>query len=742
MEKYGNLLKYAPFVLTGISILALMTATILEKTCGTGFVMDHIYTSPAFILLWMLIAASGCILLFKRKTHKRIAVFGIHIAFLLILAGALTTHLWGLQGTLHLRQDEVPARSFTLKDGKSCNLPFTIRLNSFHVEYHPGTFAPMDFISTITIEQAGTQQEGTVAMNQIYTYHNYRFYQSGYDADEQGTTLSVSYDPYGISITYTGYLLLLISLLLFFAERKSHFYQLVHHPLLRKGFACCTFLLISGYTHAGNNPPAVLPISLAQQFGDLYVYYNNRICPLQTMAKDFTTKLYGKTNYKGYTPEQVLTGWFFFYDDWKHEPMIRIKGTNIQKMLDINGKYACLADFADFSGYKLEAALRETTENTTRKNIENANEKFNIISMATTGSLFKIYPYKGQNPQLPVWYSLADRLPEDMPNEQWIFIRKSMDYVAEMIAAKQYKEASILLDKIRSYQQKEASGVLPSNLLFVAEKTYNRMGSSRMVAIICILLGIISFVIVCKQVVMQAPGYLPPFLPMLFLGILLAYLSVAIILRGYISGHIPLSNGFETMQFMAWCSILLTLFLHRKFKLALPFGFLLCGLALMVASMGESNPQITPLIPVLSSPLLSIHVMAIMVAYSLFAFIMLNGLTAIIMHYVRYDCSTQIKRLQLISHLMLYPAVFLLAAGIFVGAVWANQSWGRYWGWDPKEVWALITMLVYAAALHTNPIYCLQKPMTFHIFSVIAFLSVIITYFGVNFLLGGLHGYA
>jgi ABC-type transport system involved in cytochrome c biogenesis permease subunit len=193
------------------------------------------------------------------------------------------------------------------------------------------------------------------------------------------------------------------------------------------------------------------------------------------------------------------------------------------------------------------------------------------------------------------------------------------------------------------------------------------------------------------------------------------------------------------MQFMAWCCAALSLLLYRRVGIiSLPAGLLICGFALMVAGFGESNPQITQLMPVLASPLLSIHVVLIMMSYALFAFIMCNGVTALIMSHK----SEQVERLRRISLLALYPALFMLAVGIFIGAVWANQSWGTYWSWDPKETWALITMLIYAMLLHDNSLKPLRKPLTFHIYAVLAFVAVLMTYFGVNFVLGGMHSYA
>jgi ABC-type transport system involved in cytochrome c biogenesis permease subunit len=225
---------------------------------------------------------------------------------------------------------------------------------------------------------------------------------------------------------------------------------------------------------------------------------------------------------------------------------------------------------------------------------------------------------------------------------------------------------------------------------------------------------------------------------MIILVLSLAYLTTSLVLRWIISGHVPMSNGFETMQFMAWVTMVLTLLFQRKMVLVLPFGILTAGLALMVASFGESNPQITQLMPVLASPLLSIHVAVIMMAYALLAFLMLGGVMALTL---RRD-HNMVERLHVVGQIILYPAVFLLTTGVFIGAIWANVSWGTYWSWDPKETWALITLIVYALPLHSRSLKAFSKPMFFHYYCIIAFLSVIITYFGVNFILGGMHSYA
>ena len=215
----------------------------------------------------------------------------------------------------------------------------------------------------------------------------------------------------------------------------------------------------------------------------------------------------------------------------------------------------------------------------------------------------------------------------------------------------------------------------------------------------------------------------------------LCALAFAYALRWYVAGHVPMSNGFETMQFMALVVLIMACLLRRRFALMTPFGFLLSSFALLVAHLGQSDPQITNLMPVLSSPWLSLHVSVVMMGYSLLAFTMLNGVMALVVR-------RQAEALMYLSRLMLYPAVFMLGAGIFLGVVWANQSWGSYWSWDPKETWALITFMIYAVAFHVQSLPALQKPRLFHIFMVAAFVTVLMTYFGVNFLLGGMHSYA
>lgn len=747
-----KLLKRTAFSLLGILLLILTIATILEKIYGTDFVNEYIYSSVPFVILWGVTAITSLLYIIKSKLHRQPVIFLLHLSLLFILAGAFTTWIYGEQGTMRVRQGEQQT-SFTDSKGISHQLPFSITLNQFEIIYYKGTLAPMDFISHISVadKDCHRQIQGKVSMNHIFSYQHYRFYQSGYSEDNEGSVFSVSHDPYGIGITYAGYTLLLLSTVFFFFSPQSRFRQLLKSPLLHRSLTVIlllfAFSLNSNFLKANSPSPKVLPREVAEHFGDLYILYNNRICPLQTFARDFTIKLYGSSSYKGLTPEEVLTGWLFYYDSWKNEPIIRIKSNEARKLLEIEGNYARLKDYiSTINEYKLEKMMnhiRSGEQVTDKRGIEEADEKFNIINLVCTGAMMKIFPCRNIAGKTLEWYSQSDQLPQDMDNDKWVFIRKSMSYVNEMIVMKKYNDACLLLEKIKKYQQKECDGLLPADNKFKAEKIYNQFDYSKSVAMACICIGLICFIYYCHCMASQKRTSRKVIIILnILLWIVFTYLSAAICLRGYVSNHLPLSNGFETMQFMAWCTLLLTFLLQRKFAMLLPFGFLLCGLTLMVSMLGESNPQITQLMPVLQSPLLSIHVVVIMIAYSLLAFIMLNGVTAVILHQSQKECKEQIERLQIISQIILYPAIFLLAIGIFIGAVWANVSWGRYWGWDPKEVWALITMLVYALALHPRSLPWFHRTMFFHVFCITAFITVLITYFGVNFLLGGMHSYA
>lgn len=723
-----------------IMLVILATATVVEKINGTPTARAWFYDNIAFVALWTAIAVSGMCYLLLRKMWKRPSVMLLHLSLLVILAGAGITWFTALHGKMQAITGQA-INVFRTSDGEQHILPFTVTLESFDIQTYPGTPAPMDFVSQIQVNDGkGTIANGTVSMNKVFSHHGYRFYQSGYDAEGRGAIFSVAHDPWGIGVTYAGYGLLLIGMIAVLIDHRTAFRALLRHPALKRDTTVVAIAILSSI--AAGAQPKTLPRDVANSMGDLYILHNNRICPFQTFAREFTAKLYGKTSYKGLTAEQVASGWIFYYDDWKNEPMIKVKNGNVRHLLNIDVKYASLEDFyrTVSSGAMQQAidSLQTIDDQATIRALGEADERYQIANMVAAGTMIKLFPLNHQGKL--EWYSHGSLdIPHDIDDGKWIFMRNGMDYLYEMVAARDWDGAHQFITKLKKYQVKECDALLPSDTAFKAEKVYNSMEWDRPLSMALATLGIILFIITCRCVARSHK--LPRWVRVTAITVLvfsLLYLTTALILRWIVSGHVPMSNGFETMQFMAWATVFITLLSGKKSMLVLPFGILTAGLALMVASFGESNPQITQLMPVLMSPLLSVHVAVIMIAYALLAFLMLGSLMAFIL---RRD-QAMVERLQVVEQIILYPAVFLLTAGVFIGAIWANVSWGRYWSWDPKEVWALITLIIYALPLHGQSLPLFRKPMFFHGYCIIAFLSVLITYFGVNFILGGLHSYA
>lgn len=718
------------FGLAGLLTLSLITATLVEKLYGSDTAFTAIYHSPWMIALWAVSAACSLFYLILRHRALSFPATGLHAALLLILAGAAVTYMWGEQGKLTLEKDAPAADSFILDEGGRAPLPFSISLDRAVIEYYPGTSTPMDYASLVYITPSCpvTGPEGPVllriSMNKILDIDGYRFYQTS--IGENSSTLSVSHDPWGIAITYGGYLLLLVSMVSFFFQRKSRF-----RALSRRAALPALLLILTNIPAMGQSPdnlPPTIPRALAARLGKVSLYWGDRVMPLQTMARDFCMKVHGSYSYRGLTAEQVVAGWLFYYDAWKHEPFIRVEGEEASRLLGLNGsRHASLKDFYSPLGYKLEHAVAGDLAD---RKLRDTDSRVALVTMVCTGSAFRVFPIcpdgdtgAGIPVNTPVgWLSFADRPPVTASDEDYIFISTILDRISREIAGRQWKNAADEITRLREFQARTA----PAGTRLNAELLYNRSGSPLIPGIAALIIGLAGFLPVRKHPRMYSAAAL----------LLLLWVSGILGLRWYVGRHLPLSNGYETMLLMGWLSLAAALvFLsgHRN-RIAGSAALTVAGLSLMVAMMGRAGATVSPLMPVLASPLLSIHVLLVMASYSLLAIIAI--LSAVTL------CKHNPENTPRLCALLLYPAVFLLAAGIFVGAVWANQSWGRYWGWDPKETWALITLLVYALPLHSAsfPLFRRQRPLA--IYLLLAFLSVLMTYFGVNYFLTGLHSYA
>ena len=703
-----SMTKKITLVLYLLLITVLAVATLVEHSLGSAFVAEHIYHSVPFILLW---GALGVLMFFSlwKKTFLQVwPKILLHLSFLVILAGALTTYLTSRKGMMHLRMGEP---SFQYMEGESRlirSLPFTLELDTFYIDYYPGTDAPADYVSVVKVEThlnppykgglvgsqhilspslTGRDGEGLLlSMNNILSHKGYRLYQSSYDEDCRGTWLGVNYDPWGTAITYAGYLMLLISMIGLMVHPRGGF-----RKLLRKVVSfTILFAFTSGTFAQETQKLPIIPLEEAEEKTDMQVIYHDRVVPLNTLARDFVKKLYGKDSFSGLTAEQILLSWQRHPQEWAYVPAIKIKSEELRARLGLSGEYARMVDLFAQGDYRLRQWWQTDNDGNKpsplQKAITETDEKVALILMLQRGTLIRPLPQDGSVEPLSETRLKAELLYNSIPFTKILFMFNLT--------------MGIILLWTLPLTPPQGRGVNGSAKHFTSSP-WRRSGWG----------------------------------PKAGMGFALLFHLSGYLLRWYIGGRIPLSNGYETMQFLALCIMAFALLISRRYRQAVGFGFLLSGFTLLVSYLGEMNPQITPLMPVLVSPWLSLHVSVIMMSYALFAFILLNGVWALCV-------PREAERLMTYSRLMLYPAVFLLTAGIFIGAVWANVSWGRYWGWDPKEVWALITMLIYALPLHTDSLPWFRKPRFFHIYTIAAFLSVLITYFGVNFFLGGMHSYA
>lgn len=735
MNKLRNIILIVGAIIT----LVMMAATLIESQKGSDFAGTNIYRSWWFVALWGIFAIMACAYTLKRKLYKRLPIMMIHVAFIVILLGAFTSWLTSESGSIHIRKGST-TKTMELNDESIKTLNFSIKLKDFKVINYPGTDAPMDYISEIVIDNEPID----ISMNNIGTYKGYRFLQAGYDSDMQGTRLGVYHDPWGIAITYIGYFLLFISLIMTLFSKKTRMrglYQKAINMQTLKAILVALLLAIPSLSQQINAQQRVkMDKDLANEFGKICVLYNSRICPINTVAINFVSKLSGKPTWDGLSANEIFMGWVFDVSDWEHEKMIEIKDKEVQAILGIKDKWASFDDFWNqYNEYKLEKPLAEANykgDKARLKKLREVDEKFNVIRMLYNGEMLRMFPYTTKEGNI-VWLSPGERNKYGkLPGKEWNFVRRSMDITAENILGGNKEQASILLGKIYDYQHIRGAAVIPSTPAVYAELTYNTINTQRwpiMLYLTLSLLLIIASTIWAKKeakTILVNKG---------LIAIMLIHTTILLLLRWVVSGHLPMSNGYETMQFMAWAVLIVTLISQKRFPIILRFGPLLSAFALLVAMITDDNPQITQLMPVLQSPLLSLHVMVIMFSYALFGLMALIGIQGLVAH--QQKATNKEEQLAALSLFLLYPATALLTIGIFIGAIWANVSWGRYWGWDSKEVWALITMLIYAVPLH-GEIKWIKQPLHAHIYMLLAFLSVLMTYFGVNYFLAGMHSYA
>lgn len=663
--------------------MVLAAASFVEDARGTDLANQYIYHHAWFCVAWATWVACALYVVVRKRLWKRPAVFALHISLVCILAGAFLTFVSGKKGFIHLRTGGTTFLFVEQESRRTVPMPFVLRLDTFRVECYPATDMPMDYVSSVSClsMDGNLLKQADISMNHVLKFEGYRLYQSSYDEDGQGSIFSVNYDPWGTPVTYLGYVCMAISMIGVLLSRRSAFCKLLKHPLLRAG-AAFLFLSLWIFPAGAALPDKVLVAQAeADSLSTTQVVYQGRVTLFNTLSNDFLKKIHGRNTFEGLSSDRVMGSWMKHSEYWRTVRIIKIKDKELRKALGIEGKYASVADLTDGGNHRLANLRKRGFEyggkpSAMQKALMEADEKVALIDMMIGGALVKPVPDDDS----------IERLPSVKVQAEWWYNHIPFGKISFMFSL--------------------CMGVLSLGWLMHRALSERLSGCKRVATMFRLML--------LAACVFHAAGYL---------------------LRWYIGGRIPLGNGFETMQFMALCVLSVAFLLRHRFFFVVPFGFLLSGFVLLVAYLGQMNPQITPLMPVLNSPWLSVHVSFIMMAYALLAFIWMNGILGLCWH-------RETERLMLFSRLLLYPAVFFMGVGIFIGAVWANVSWGRYWAWDPKEVWALITFMVYAVPFHTESLPWFHNSRHYHLYMVLAFLCVVMTYWGVNTLLGGMHSYA
>lgn len=754
------MVKKIIFILYILVLVCMAAATIVEKSQGTDYAHAHYYGAWWFILIWAVLAALGAFYIIKRKV-KCASTLALHLSFIIILLGALLTHVSAKRGMIHLRIGQ-PTDTYMAQDEeqgmKEEKLPFSLCLKKFEAKMHDGTNAVADYSSKFTVIDGDDKSEGEVSMNNIYSHRSYRLYQSSYDEDGKGSVLAINADPYGIPVTYTGYALLFISLVWMLFDPKGGYRKLLKSPLLKKGALMTALILSMGNIqtlHAesatGNLQNAVLPKETAEKFGELHILYNDRICPVQTFALDFCKKIYGARSYQGLTAEQVLSGWVFYGNTWANEPFIKIKSGEMKSAMNLPD-YASLNTFfnREMGGYTIGQYVQEYYNGQQDKFHQQAADidgKIQIIMELREGISLKVLPYTfTKNVKATkdhsfikagttTWFSPVDKLPQAVEQQHALYIRNVFSLLYGDVKAGNTSRVNEFFIKMKKYQEVSSGNSLPTATQYKAERINNAFPFATILFMANLTLGFIAlFYTIYRMTKKREIKALNIALPIL-LGVSFLALTFGLALRWIISGNIPMSNGYESMLTVAWFVMLISILMQLRIRIVMVFGFLISGFFLLVSHINQMDPAIGQMMPVLNSPLLSIHVSIIMMSYALLSLTFICGIMGICMQ-------SHAEELQTLSRIFLYPALTAMGFGIFIGAIWANVSWGNYWSWDSKETWALITFMIYAVVVHTQSLPIFRKPLTYHIYISLAFLSIAMTYFGVNYFLTGMHSYA
>ena len=742
-----------------VFIVAQISATLM-KTDTDAWV--NVYGTLWFEIIMWVLGLNLIGVMFKYKTYKKIPVFVLHLSILVILLGAAITRYFGYEGQLFLRNGDVKGEVVVIKnkahpsDKEVVKLGFKIKLDKFVMRKYPGSMMPSSYDSYVTVIDGKKSFPFHIYMNHILVYKGYRFYQASYFPDEQGSILSVNHDP-GMWVTYFGYILLAIGFFWSMIYKKSRFRMTVK-KLQKSGlFAFLLFFLVfpSASKAMSIDEYAKKSVNTAKEFSTILVQQNGRVKPMDTLDLDIVHKITKKSKMLGMNYNQLITGMLSYPEIFQNVPIIYIGHPKIRKKLGIKGKYAPYNIFFGSDGNLKYSKVINHAFNTPDKDRTTLqrewikiNERVYVTYLVFTGQIFKIYPTPNSKNENYRWYS-PFKIQEMLMKKQidpftGNFYITQFSQLVQALRGFDAKKVAELRNKIYEIQKTYSAPILPDKNKIKWELRYNHwkifpslIGIYSLLGIILIFIGFIEILKEKRFPKIEKTLYI--------LGVLaLTVHTLNMLLRWYIAGHAPWSDAYESIIFIAWGSAFASLIFFRKSMLALGAGLFVAGMFMMVAHLNNIDPQITNMVPVLKSYWLLIHVAVITSSYGFLGVgSMLGALNLILFALRRFkNLDNEIKQLNNIIYIALYIGLALLSIGTFLGGVWANESWGRYWSWDPKETWSLITMIVYALVIHGKMMPKLRGEFIFSLLSFLSFFFVLMTYFGVNFYIAqGLHSY-
>lgn len=503
-----------------------------------------------------------------------------------------------------------------------------------------------------------------------------------------------------------------------------------------------------------------VPKEHAAKFGRLIIQdAGGRMKPVNTFSSELLRKVSHSDTYNDMNSDQVFLSVTQYAQVWIQVPIIYLRSGNdsIRKIIGVekDAKHAPFVKFFDEKGnYKLspylESAYKAANPNQFEKDFIETDKKVNLMESALSGSILKIFPIP--NHPNNKWISYLEIDNSDLKGMDATYAKQILPLYFRALntgsISKDFTTADELIESVNGFQKKFGSSVRPSEEKIDAEIAYNKYDVFKKLqywyitaSVLMLIFTIINIFFDKKWLRITVNGF------HIVIGFLFGLHTLGLIARWYISGHAPWSNAYESIIYVAWATMFFGLAFDRKSKLTVASSAFVTAMILMAAYMNWIDPEIANLQPVLNSYWLMIHVAVIVASYGPFALGMILGFVALLLILFTNEknkkkLSLNIQEITYINEMALTIGLVMLTIGNFLGGQWANESWGRYWGWDPKETWALISIMVYAFVIHARFVPALRGKWFFNLMSMFAFISILFTYYGVNFHLVGLHSYA